>query len=616
MNAPLLESDERRLSYYVEVVGRRWLVVLIAMAVVTTATIIMSLLQTRQFEGTSAVLLDRQDVVGVITGIPTQIQDPDRLASTQANLARTPELARRVLTQASLQGMDVEELLRESSVTPKTNSDILEFRVQAGTRDAAKLLANTYATEFTKYKEEINLASLNQASLRLKARLARLRAAGQQRTTAYAQLVADQRQLETVKALVGSGDVVVRNADPAHQVQPQLLRNVILGLVLGMVLGLSLAFLYDALDTRVRSEAELTRALNLPLLARVPRSSGRSDISLRPEDDTDAMIEGEAFRMLRANLQLATLDLDARIVLVTSAVPGEGKSTVVANLGVALARAGREVILADIDLRKPTLHRIFGLGRRGGLTDIARRSSDVDRALVEVAIDRSGHATLPRRTRTGPTTARRKKADESSTLRVLPAGPPPPDPGEFVETELVSQVLMDLRAQSDIVLVDAPPLLTVGDATSLSMQADTLLLVVRPELLRRAQLEDLGRTLESIPTPTVGFVTVGADSNVPEYYYGMSVGEPEPRWRSLLAWGRQRLSRPRGPLGYGPASAGAPAPPERSKGSGLAGSPERTGGTESPPVISVPKLPIRDAAAHRPTRGGPVAHDDAAAPER
>lgn len=625
MSAPATESDERRLDFYIEVVRRRWRLVLVAVVVVTIVAILVSALQTRRFEATSAVLLNRQDLAGAIAGTPSQIQDPARLASTQAELARTPELARRVLARSAMRGTSVETLLRDLTVNPKRNSDILEFQLRAGTPGNARLLANSYATEFTRYTQQLALASVSRASARLEARLAQLRRTGQQATPVYDRLVADQRQLETLKALLGPSDVVVRTADRAEQVQPRPLRNAALGLALGLVLGLSLAFLFDALDSRVRSELEITSSLGVPLLARIPRAVSRVGPALTPPDALEAAVEAEAFRMLRANLQLAMLDGDARVVVVvTSAVPGEGKSTVVANLGVALARVGHDVILADIDLRKPSLHQIFGLGRRGGLTDVARRSTDVEEALVEVAIDRSGRATARRRVRTGSAPTKRKKVDEpgkrkkaeSTTLRVLTAGPPPPDPGEFVESEFVDDVLMDLRAQSDIVLVDAPPLLTVGDATSLSMQADMLLLVMRPELLRRAPLEDLRRALASIPTPTVGFVVVGVEPNVPGYYYGMSADEPEPTWSSPLAWGKRRLSRPDG--AFGRRRAAAPAPSVRGSSSGgferPAGAPVSAPALEpGPPVSVVPELPTRDVGARRLARNGPAAEDDPAA---
>ena len=611
---------ERSMAGYLHVLRARKLVVVGTTLCAVALALIASLLQGKLYQATVDVVLTQDDYVSALVdnagGVAT---DPVRAAQTQARLARSPDLVARVIKVAGRRDLAPSELIAHSSVVANPSADILSFRVEDSTPEDAAELASTYAREFTRYRNQIQTASLRRAKRQLDLQAAQLRRRGRADTPLYGEIQSDQRRIQVLLALRSPGTTLIRDVDPARQIQPTTVRNIVLGALLGLLLGVGVAFLLDALDTRVRSELEITSALGVPLLARIPKSPGRTGAALTPPGELEAAIEAEAFRMLRANLQLATLDHEARILLVTSAVPGEGKSTAVANLGVALARAGRDVILADIDLRKPSLHRIFGLGRHGGLTDIARRSTDVDRALVEVAIDRSGHATVLRRARTGPTTTRRKKADESSTLRVLPAGPPPPAPGEFVESELVSQVLMDLRAESDIVLVDAPPLLTVGDATSLSMQADTLLLVVRPELLRRAQLEDLRRTLESIPTPAVGFVTVGAESNVPEYYYGMSVSEPEPRWRSLLAWGKRRLSRPLGPLGQGAAPKGAPAPSGRSRASrpDVPGEgPDRTGATESPPVISVPTLPIRDAAAHRPTRGGPVAHDDATAPER
>lgn len=621
MSAPATESDERRLDFYVEVVRRRWRLVLVGVVVVTIVAILVSALQTRRFEATSAVLLNRQDLAGAIAGTPAQVQDPARLASTQAELARTPELARRVLARSAMRGTSVETLLRDLTVTPKRNSDILEFQLRAGTPANARLLANSYATEFTRYTQQLAVASVARASARLEARLAQLRRTGQQATPVYDRLVADQRQLETLKALLGPSDVVVRTADRAEQIQPRPLRNTALGLALGLVLGLSLAFLFDALDSRVRSELEITSTLGLPLLARIPRASSRSGPALTPPEAMEAVVEAEAFRMLRANLQLVMLEGDARVVVVTSAVPGEGKSTVVANLGVALARVERDVILADVDLRAPSLHRIFGLERRVGLADVARRSIEVDAALVEVEVDRLGRTVRSRGRRIASAdtkrkaSAKRKKANQPSMLRVLPAGQPPQDPGELVGSEFVADVLTDLRRQSDIVLVDAAPLLTVGDATTLSMQADALLLVVRPELLRRAQLDDLARTLRSLPTPTIGVVTVAAQSQVPEYYYGREAVAQDSsslrRWADRRGLGQLLRARegapPRPPAGGGPEQRPPAQPPPAQ--------PPRAGGSPAPSA-HVPESRPADTASRGPIYGGPLAPDDAALPDR
>jgi non-specific protein-tyrosine kinase len=182
----------------------------------------------------------------------------------------------------------------------------------------------------------------------------------------------------------------------------------------------------------------------------------------------------EAYRTLRTNLQFSSLDRDVRCVLVTSAVAGEGKTTVVANLGVALAESGQRVLLIDVDLRQPGLHDLFGLARSPGLSE----------ALI------ADQGEVPR------------VATAVPDLFLLPAGEPPPNPAEFVASARLARLLERAREQADYVLVDSPPVTAVSDAAILATLVDGVVLVVsagrtKRELAQRArdQLEHVGAHL-------------------------------------------------------------------------------------------------------------------------
>jgi non-specific protein-tyrosine kinase len=228
----------------------------------------------------------------------------------------------------------------------------------------------------------------------------------------------------------------------------------------------------------------------------------------------------ESFRMLRTNLEFASLDRNVRTILVTSAVEQEGKSTTVANLAVALARAGQRVVLVDLDLRRPFIHRFFDLDGAWGVTQVVLGHVTLDEALTPIALD--GRAPLPQQWSEVTTNGQRNGRADGS-LVVLPAGPIPPDPGEFVGKRALDGVLAQLRAAADVILVDSPPLLRVGDAMALSAKLDGVLLVSRIDTARRPMLEEVRRVLATAPIERLGVVVTGADAR-DGYGYGYGYG--------------------------------------------------------------------------------------------
>jgi polysaccharide biosynthesis transport protein len=224
----------------------------------------------------------------------------------------------------------------------------------------------------------------------------------------------------------------------------------------------------------------------------------------------------EAFRLLRTNLDFVSLDRDVRTILVTSATQGEGKSTTAANLAVTLGRAGRNVALVDLDLRRPSLHRFFDLelGRMGATT-VALGQDSLDEALAPVHLGRQSSSSVD-----GESFASNGDGHggrSAGSLHVLQAGPLPPDPGEFIETSSIGGLIEELRRRAEIVIIDTPPLLTVGDALTLSSRVDALLVVTRLTTLRKPALRELHRVLEVSPARKLGFVLTGSEA---EHGYG------------------------------------------------------------------------------------------------
>ena len=505
------------LSSYLQVLRRRkWIVLLCAVLVPLTA-LVLSARQEKQYESSAEVYVSRQNIASALTGIEdtTLIVDESRAAETQARLAETPDVATATLQELRILEMTAGQLLSQLTVAPRGNTDILGISVVNPDPERATLLADSVARQFVIYRARLDTAALRKARQEAQLTLSALRSQGKESTELYQTLEQKDQELATLEALSTDRVSVVRRADQASQVAPQPVRNAILGLFLGVVLGVGLAFLVDAFDTRVRSASEIGERLGLPLLARLPtppRKLARDDRVVMIAQPTGP--PAEAFRMLRTNLDFALLDSDARTLLVTSAVEREGKSTTAANLAVALVRAGRHVALVDLDLRRPYLERFFSLPTTPGLTDVA-----LGRASLDTALQRVDLGTGNRSEAVAANGRRNGRADEGA-LDILVSGPIPPDPGEFVGTRKLSQILSEMRDRYDAVILDSPPLLRVGDAMTLSTRADGVIVVTRVNVIRRPMLSELRRLLDTAPTSVLGFVVTGADAGKKDDPYG------------------------------------------------------------------------------------------------
>ena len=523
---------------YLHVVRRRKRIILPAVLLVPLAAVLFSLHQPKLYQAEAQVLLSSQNLAAQLTGTQqyTGVNlQPDRIAQTQADVARVPQLARRVLREVPGTGLTPDQLLFASTVATAPNADILTLSVTNHDPALAQRLVNAYASAYTVYRRQLDTASIVRALKSVDRRIGQLVKGGDRRSALYASLVDRQQTLATMEALQTSNASVVKRADHVAQVQPKPKRNGILGVFLGIVLGLGLAFLWEALDTRVRSAEEIGEKLDgLTLLARIPSPSKRVReehrlVMLDEPTGTDA----ETFRMLRTNLDFVSLDRDARTIMVTSAVEQEGKSTTIANLAIAMARSGQRVILVDLDLRRPYLDKFFGLSGPG-ITQVALGHASLEQALATVAISDPGSEHVPASNGNGHIkvlSANGKPNGNGSShakavkgvLQVLPSGPIPPDPGEFVNTQALSEILAQLRDRADVVLIDAPPALRVGDAMTLSSKVDAVVVVVRMKVVRRQMLGELARQLSTMPTPVLGFVATAAGEEQ-GYGYGYGYG--------------------------------------------------------------------------------------------
>lgn len=512
---------EPALVRFIEVLKRNWPLI-VATAFVTPAIAVgLSLAQPDRHEAIAEVLISRQNFGAALTGSQDLLasQDPrviERNAQTQQELARLPLVARRTLVAAGVRGRTAQDLLDASSVQSRPNSDLMVFSVEDGDKELSKLLATEYGRQFAVYRAELDTRVVAEARSEASRRLSELRAAGDTTSDLYRSLSDSEQRLSQFQTLQTSNAQLVKPAETSTQVQPRPVRSGVFGLLLGLTVGIGLAFLRETLDTAPRDAAEVGRIVGAPVvgrvgpLARAASQSGAVSMLVAPRDAS-----AEDFRSLKNNLDFVAAGGSLKVVLVTSAEPNEGKSTTASNLAVAMARAGRHVVLLDLDLRKPALARLFGIDADApGVTNVALGQTRLESALNRIELDASGDSTG------APNTFQRASPSPGS-LRVLSSGPLPPDPGEFASSASLARLLASASAIADIVLLDSPPTIAVGDALSLTRHVDGVLVVSRLETTSRKHLEHLSELLGSCPAPVIGVVAITNDRGA-SYGYSAS----------------------------------------------------------------------------------------------
>lgn len=200
----------------------------------------------------------------------------------------------------------------------------------------------------------------------------------------------------------------------------------------------------------------------------------------------------EQFRTIRTNIRFALPDQDIKLLLVTSSIPGEGKSTNAANLGVVFAQEGKQVVIIDADLRKPTLHHTFNTLNVSGLTDVLTRQQDYFNVIQKTIVD---------------------------GLYIIPSGPLPPNPVELLSSKTMDILLQDLKKDYDIIILDAPPLLLVADAQILSNKCDGTLLIVNMDIVQKADVLKAKATLASSKAKIIGVVLNNIKISKKHHYY-------------------------------------------------------------------------------------------------
>jgi capsular exopolysaccharide synthesis family protein len=288
---------------------------------------------------------------------------------------------------------------------------------------------------------------------------------------------------------------------PSEPIASNLLMNMIVAAVVGLSLATAGAYLLEFLDDSFKELDEVKKSLGVAVLGLVPlipdnEANSGSKLAMMQTAPSSA---DEAYRSLRTNLQFASIDRSLRLLLVTSSQPEEGKSLTAANLSIALARAGRKVILVDADLHRPTVHRLFGLVNNIGVTTalLVENSEHVQEFLQPTIVP---------------------------GLAVLTSGPLPPNPAELIGSRRMQEILNRLREQADIVVMDSPPVTAVVDGIILSTIADGVLLVVRANKTGRETARRAFNALQQVHARILGAVFNGVPQRSSRYYYYREYG--------------------------------------------------------------------------------------------
>ena len=323
----------------------------------------------------------------------------------------------------------------------------------------------------------------------------------QARELANATATSFARQIEVLETPEGATDSPVKvtvtspAALPTAPISPNSRVNIVLGLLLGLGAGVAYALLREQLDTSVKGESdvsEITNRTNLGMLLYDPESKTNPLVALNQQS-----IRSEGFRTMRTNLQYIDVDNPPRAVVITSSLPSEGKTTTSANLAITLAQAGQKVCLVEADLRKPKLADYLGIEGGTGLVDLLTGSQKLEDVMIPW---------------------------QRGLLTVIPSGPIPPNPSEILGSQQMAHLMDDLKAQFDIVVIDAPPLLPVTDAAILATSADGAILVARFGKTTKEQLRKATEVLDIVDARLLGTVLNFVPTKGSGYGYGSNYG--------------------------------------------------------------------------------------------
>ena len=490
-------GEGNSISTALEVLRRRWPLALAIIVVCTVVSAIQQKRSTQTYKATASVAFQSSSVEGILGAGSTGSGEPQRDVDTQVTIAESPEVAQGVRAQLG-NTLSVGELLGMISVEAAPNADVLDITASTGDPRNSARIANAFANQYITFRANVQLTAIDAAKTQLQQQLNAATPDSSEATSLSQQI----ERLAQARAIVGAGASIIGRATPPST--PSGMRfstAVIIGVLIGLALAFSLLFLLESLDRRIKTVEEFEREYRLSALTVVPQSSMGP---VRADERGELL---EPYRILRSALEFAAVTRAMDTLLITSAVPGEGKTTVSVDLSQVIALTKRKVVLLELDLRMPTFARHFGLDPRRGLTTALLRGESPADLLVEPLPD------VP-------------------NLSVLPSGPLPHNPSELLASPVIGEIIAELGAGGEtMVIVDAPPLNPVADAQILlnSSAIQATLLVSRLNKTSRDETRRARGILDRHMIEPVGVVITGMRDGGRYSYaaYGENAGTVE-----------------------------------------------------------------------------------------
>lgn len=466
--------------------------------------------------------------VDATTGVLTN-QYAGVLAAEQKIGTYSQQMTMRPVMEATLKLLGLENqmnsgsLAGQTSVSPVKDTQLIRLSVEHTDPELAAKIANTIAAVFIEQNQEFEqsryaaskeaLASeLEQVQKDLEAtqllidelgvpttseeqvELERLNLTLSTQRATYTNLLSNYEQLRIAEASQSSVLVIAEEAIASSSpIRPRTRNNTMLAGAVGAMLAIGVVFLIEYLDDTIKIPDEIMASTGLTTLGAIGQISGVEDSEKLVTVISPRSPLSEAYRSLRTNIQYASVDGPLSSILITSPGPSEGKSTTVANLAIAMAQAGLRVVLIDADLRRPVLHRFFELPNGRGLTT----------ALLDLTSPVTNHVQM----------------SGISNLRVMTSGPMPPNPAELLGSQRQIELMAALEKDSDVILLDSPPVLTVADASVLAPQVGGILLVIEAGRTRAQMLQNAAKALQRTDGRVIGVAMNRLTARRTGYYY-------------------------------------------------------------------------------------------------